>query len=68
MPRINDERLAKLIKDEGTADGINTINNTGIVRLCLDLQDARKECKKLKKELSEYVDFDHGQKKRLRDA
>lgn len=39
--RIPNNLLDNLIENEGTVDGINVPNITGILRLALDLRDAR---------------------------
>ena len=39
--RISDELLDTLIDNGGTTDGVHVPNVTGILRLALDLRDAR---------------------------
>jgi len=57
MPRIPDEFLQEIIDNDGYGvrgrkGSVTPINPTGVVRLCLDLQDARKELKDLKHALA----------------
>ena len=46
--RIDDETLDRLIDHEGTVDGLNVPNVTGILRLALDLRDARRELARMR--------------------
>jgi hypothetical protein len=49
MPRVTDEVLQEIIDNDGCRRGQTTpIHPTGIVRLALDLQDARAEITRLK--------------------
>lgn len=48
--RISDEMLDKLIENEGTVDGLNVPSVTGVLRLALDLRDARRELSRAEKE------------------
>ena len=54
--RIKGDQLAKLIANEGTSDGINPVSATGVLRLALDLQEAREEIEKLRAELFRLLD------------
>lgn len=48
MPRVTNDVLAELIENDGCRRGhVAPINATGIVRLALDLQDARARIKEL---------------------
>lgn len=49
--RISDSALDSLIDNEGTVDGINVPNATGILRLALDLRDVRQELKAIETEI-----------------
>ena len=49
--RISDSALDSLIDNEGTVDGINVPNVTGILRLALDLRNARQELNAIETEI-----------------
>jgi hypothetical protein len=53
--RINNDMLDKLIENEGTVDGINIPNATGVLRLALDLKEARNKIKALERRAEEEV-------------
>lgn len=50
--RITDDVLQEIIDNGGCRKGAaNPVNSTGVVRLALDLQEARSEVARLKKRL-----------------
>jgi hypothetical protein len=50
--RIDNAKLDTLIKNEGTSDGaLKLVNPIGVLRLALDLKEAREEIAKLKSEV-----------------
>lgn len=52
MARITDDLMKKLIAQEGTVDGITPPNATGVLRLALDLQDARRRVRELEAQIT----------------
>lgn len=52
MPRVNDDVLDELIENDGCRRGsVVPINSLGVVRLALDLQDARARISDLERHL-----------------
>ncbi len=49
--RISNERIEELIKDKGTSDGINAVNSTGVLRLALELKEAREQIELLAQQI-----------------
>lgn len=44
---ITDSMLDRIIDNEGTVDGLTVPNATGVLRLALDLRDAREDIRRL---------------------
>lgn len=45
--RVTDDMLDRIIANEGTVDGMTVPNATGVLRLALDLRDARADIRRL---------------------
>ena len=57
--RILDKLVQEIIDNEGTVDGLNPVNSTGVVRLALDLKEARKALKLLKEIHEHFVEAEN---------